>query len=177
MESCHVGKFKSATAPNRMGLEAELRLASTGLATATLCAWLLCMPQECLAQTGAAGGLNGGAAPILLTSASLPTAMAIVAEAPAAGLAPEVRRLRELDALLAVRGGLAPATSSDTDAAIAAAAVRGNDKALERPNGFRKKNTDLFRTQRELQIGNQELLVRLRLRAKSRNAMSVELRF
>jgi hypothetical protein len=55
--------------------------------------------------------------------------------------------------------------------------ARGNDKKLERPNPFRKKSSDLFRSQRQIQIGDEEMVMRLRVRPKTRNAMSVEFRF
>ncbi len=177
MESCEVWKIGSATVPAWMGLDAELRFASTGLATATLVVLLVCASREGLAESGSAGGSMRGEAVTLLASATTSMSTALVVEAPSARLTTKVRRLRELETLLAVRGGLAPVSARETDAAIVAATARGNDKALERPKAFRKKSTDLFRTQRQVQIGNQEMQVRLRLRAKSRNAVSVELRF
>jgi hypothetical protein len=177
MESYDVWKIGPATVPAWMGLDAERRLASTGLATATLVVLLVCTTQEALAETGSAVRSMRGEAVTLLASTTNSMSTALVAEAPSARLSTKVRRLREIEALLAVRGGLAPVTPRETDAANVAAAERGHDKALERPKAFRKKNTDLFRTQREVQIGDQEMQVRLRLRAKSRNAVSVELRF
>lgn len=60
---------------------------------------------------------------------------------------------------------------------IAPLAPRDADQPVTRPSGFRKRSTDLFRVQRKLQIGHQDVQLRLRLRAKSRNAISVELRF
>ena len=154
-------------------LEAELRFASSSLATATLVVLLVCATREGIAQTGATGDSLGGNAT---------TTVALVSTGgspPAAAVLPtiKVQQLCDFDALLAVRGGSTPITARQTDAAIAAATARGHAKDLERPQPFRKKSTDLFRTQREVQIGNQEMLVRLRLRAKTRNAMSVELRF
>ena len=62
------------------------------------------------------------------------------------------------------------------DAEIAAAVERGTNPELAKKNAFRKRNLDLFRTEREVEIGEQEMLLRLRLRAKSRETMSVELR-
>jgi hypothetical protein len=177
MESYDVWKIGSATVPAWMGLDAELRFASTGLATATLVVLLVCSSQESLAETGSAAGSMRGEAVTLLASASTSMSTALVVEAPSARLSTKVRRLREIEALLAVRGGLAPVTARETDAANVAAAELGSDKTLERPQAFRKKNTDLFRTQRQVEIGDQEMQVRLRLRAKSRNAVSVELRF
>jgi hypothetical protein len=64
-----------------------------------------------------------------------------------------------------------------TDDTIAAAVEAGTNPDLQRRSGFRKRSNDLFRTEREVEIGNQEMLLRLRLRAKSREAVSVELRF
>jgi len=63
------------------------------------------------------------------------------------------------------------------DAEIAAAVERGTNPDLTKKSAFRKRNLDLFRTEREVEIGEQEMLLRLRLRAKSRETMSVELRF
>jgi len=160
--------------PALIGLDAELRLASTSLATATLVVLLLCATREGLAQTGAAGGGSAGQVTAVLASASIPTADAL----PLVVDPPKIQRLRELDALLAVRGGLAtPISARQTDEAIAAAVARGTAKDLAKPKAFRKKSNDLFRTQRDVQILDQEMQVRLRLRAKTRNAMSVELRF
>jgi len=177
MESCEVWKIGSATVPAWMGLDAELRFASTGLATATLVVLLVCTTREGLAETGSAAGAMGSEAVTLLASASTSMSTALVVDAPSARLSTKVRQLREIESLLAVRGGLPPVTARQTDAAIVAAAEKGSDKSLERPQAFRKKSNDLFRTQRQVQIGDQEMQVRLRLRAKSRNAVSVELRF
>lgn len=173
MERYEVRQDVLSAVPAWIGMDAELRFASASLATATLVVLLICATREGFAQTGAAGDPVRGNATTTLAS----TSSGGVPAAPAALPAARVQRLRELDALLAVRGGSAPITAHQTDAAIAAATARGHAKELERPQPFRKKNTDLFRTQRAVQVGNQEMLVRLRLRAKSRNAMSVELRF
>ena len=67
--------------------------------------------------------------------------------------------------------------AASTDETLAAAVAAGTNPDLVRPSGFRKKSSDLFRTEREVEIGNQEMLLRLRLRAKARKAVSVELRF
>ena len=68
-----------------------------------------------------------------------------------------------------------PARSADE--AIAAAVRLGHgDRAVPR-SGFRKRSRDLFRSEHPVEIGHQEMLVRLRLRARARRAMSVELRF
>lgn len=64
-----------------------------------------------------------------------------------------------------------------TDEFLAVVIGQGLPASLRRPSAFRKRNVDLFRTEREIEIGRQEMLVRLRLRAKSRETMSVEFRF
>ena len=64
-----------------------------------------------------------------------------------------------------------------TDAFLATAIAQKTPASPQRPSAFRKRNLDLFRTERAVEIGDQEMLVRLRLRAKSRETMSVELRF
>ncbi len=83
-----------------------------------------------------------------------------------------------LDALLEIPD-LTPLLSRAeiTDEALAAAVELGTNPDLQRLSGFRKRSQDLFRTERPVEIGKQEMLLRLRLRAKKRNAMSVELRF
>lgn len=172
MESTAIRTNDSATLPARTtGWEAELQMASNGLAAATLVALLVCTPQPGLAEPGSSipalldGGLAALASPIDVAEVVPPTAP------------PSPRR--EIDALLAVRG-VQPgvrAREQATDEAIASAVERGNPRELERKKPFRKKSTDLFRSEREIQIGDEEMLVRLRLRAKTRNAMSVELRF
>lgn len=68
-----------------------------------------------------------------------------------------------------------PNAAERTDAFLAEAVARGSDPL--RPSAFRKRNIDLFRSEREVEIGEQEMLLRLRLRAKTRETMSVELRF
>ncbi|MFO0690803.1 MAG: hypothetical protein U0900_19045 [Myxococcota bacterium] len=160
--------------PALLGLEAELRFASSSLATATLVVLLLCATREGLAQNGAAGGGvgRGNTANVLVTNPSVDAA-----QVPMALDRSTIRHGRELDALLAVRGGPAPFTARQTDAAIAAAVARGQAKELEKKSGFRKKNSDLLRTQRAVQIAHRDMVVRLRLRPKTRNAVGVELRF
>lgn len=160
--------------PALAGLEADLRFASSSLATATLVVLLLCSTREGLAETGAAAGGMGRAGS---TTAVVMSSTTDAAQVPADFDREWMRRVRELDALLAVRGGASRITPQQTDAAIAEAVALGRAKDLERKSGFRKKSTDLFRRQRAVQIGNQEMLVRLRLRAKTRDAMAVELRF
>jgi len=83
-----------------------------------------------------------------------------------------------LEALLTLRSNvmhLAPAKT--TDELLAAAVALGTNPDLEPRNPFRKRSRDLFRTERPVSIGNADMLVRLRLRAKARRAMSVEVRF
>ncbi len=153
--------------------DAELRFASNGLATATLVVLLICSSRECLAETGVSSVAMVGHA----TVSTLATSATRIDSSPWLARTPE-RRLRALDTLLAVHADPNPiATARETDASIAAAVARGNDKRLERPKPFRKKSNDLFRSQREVQLGDEEVVVRLRVRPKTRNAMSVEVRF
>jgi hypothetical protein len=63
------------------------------------------------------------------------------------------------------------------DESIAAAVARGSNPELEPVSAFRKRSRDLFHAERPLEIGEQEMLIRLRLRARARKAMSVEVRF
>lgn len=64
------------------------------------------------------------------------------------------------------------------DDAIALAVAAGSEPPrARRHGGFQKHNFDLFRTEREIEIGDREMVVRLRLRPKSRETVSVELRF
>lgn len=174
MERFEVRESVESIIPALLGLEADLRLASSSLATATLVLLLLCSTREGLAQTGSAGGGvgRGNSTNVLVMNATTDAA-----QVPTAFDGSMIRRVRELDALLAVRGGRSAVTAQQTDAAIAAAVARGQSKELEKKSGFRKKNNDLLRTQRAVQLGNREMLLRLRLRAKTRDAMAVELRF
>lgn len=64
-----------------------------------------------------------------------------------------------------------------TDELLAAAVATGTNADLEPLNPFRKRKRDLFVSERPVSIGNTEMLLRLRVRAKARRAMSVELRF
>ena len=172
MESLDVRNSEFASVAVWMGLDAELRLASNSLATATLVVCLLCASRESLAQGSEA---RSSLAPSVSMAGSV--AVAIVGEQPVGLSATRMRRLSEFDSLLAVRNRPATASARETDAAIAAAVSQGSAKELVRPNPFRKKNSDLFRTQRAVQIGNQEMLLRLRLQPKTREVMSVEVRF
>ncbi|GEM_PF-3121569 len=96
----------------------------------------------------------------------------VVAEAPL--LSPDgPENLDEL--LILPPPGAEPTAAERTDAFLAEAVARGSDPL--RPSAFRKRNIDLFRTERPVEIGEHEMLLRLRLRAKTRETMSVELRF
>lgn len=82
-----------------------------------------------------------------------------------------------LDDLLVVPElGLAWTAESDNQA-LAAAVALGNDPDLKPRRPFRKRNLDLFRTERPVTIGRTEMVLRLRLRPSTKRAMSVELRF
>ena len=70
-----------------------------------------------------------------------------------------------------------PSPAETTDASLAAAVARGPLAVRAKSGGFRKRNLDLFETERPVEIGEQEMLLRLRLRPKSSEAVSVELRF
>lgn len=114
----------------------------------------------------------------------LPNAVAIASDAqptPAMAAVKAERARPEagsLDALLAIRGPSplrSPAQLADES--IAAAVERGTNTDLLPRSAFRRRNNDLFRTERPLAIGEQEMLIRLRVRAKMREAMSVEVQF
>lgn len=80
--------------------------------------------------------------------------------------------------LLIVRGsGVGSWKPQTTDEVLAAAVANGTNPDLEPRNPFRRRSRDLFRTERPVSIGNADMLLRLRLRAKTRKAVSVELRF
>lgn len=93
-------------------------------------------------------------------------------------------RLRDLEDeaaladLLAVPGLSQMLSEAQTaDRAIALAVERGTNPDLEPKKPFRKRNVDLFRTERPVEIGRQEMILRLRLRAKLKRAISVQLKF
>ena len=85
---------------------------------------------------------------------------------------------RNLDTLLLLpTAGGGPTAAERTDAYLAAeVASRGGDQQVATAR-FRKRSVDLFRHERAVEVGEQEMLLRLRLRAKTRETMSVELRF
>jgi hypothetical protein len=84
-----------------------------------------------------------------------------------------------LEELLSMRNpGMNPWRPSSADEALAIAVANGSNPDLEPRNPFRKRSTDLFRTDFvPVTVGRAEMLMRFRLRAKSRNAVSVEVRF
>ena len=93
---------------------------------------------------------------------------------PAAG-EPARTTLEEL--LFVRRFGASSWKPQTTDEVLAAALANGSNPDLERPNPFRKRSRDLLRLERPVSIGDADMLLRLRLRAKASEAMSVELRF
>ena len=84
---------------------------------------------------------------------------------------------RSIDDLLSVPDSDFIWDGDATDEDLAAAVTLGNDPDLERRNPFRKHSFDLFRSEHPLVIGQKEMVVRFRVRAKQRKAMSVELKF
>lgn len=107
--------------------------------------------------------------------AEVPSAMAdsaLTRQAPTPALS------RTLDELLIVpRKADRRSDAQRADDLIAAAVGLGSNSDLVRPSAFRKRKLDLLRLERRVEIGAQEMLLKLRLRAKSRETMSVELRF
>jgi hypothetical protein len=74
--------------------------------------------------------------------------------------------------------GARPWRRLTTDEALAVAVSHGTNPDLKSRNPFRKRSSDLFKTNfRQIKIGRAEMLMRLRLRAKASEAISVELRF
>lgn len=131
-----------------------------GLAVIALC--LVAMPRAAAADPAAI-------APAAMAAVDLPSTTLLVAPA----------QRESLDDLLAVRppDHLLRSRAEIADDSIAIAVAAGTNPDLEKVSGFRKRSTDLFRAERPVAIGEQEMLVRLRLRAKSRETMSVEVRF
>jgi hypothetical protein len=98
-----------------------------------------------------------------------------VLNTPAAGEA-SVAALEEL--LFMSNFGASSWKPTTVDEALAIAVANGSGPDLERPNPFRKRSRDIFRTNfRRVTIGRAEMLMRLRLRAKMRKAISLEVRF
>jgi hypothetical protein len=92
---------------------------------------------------------------------------------------PAVERVQtDLGELLYVRDGVIGLWRPQTDDEVLAIAVAGgNNPDLEPRNPFRKRNVDLFRAERPVTIGRKDMVVRLRMRAKLKRAVSVEFRF
>lgn len=82
-----------------------------------------------------------------------------------------------LEDLLSVPDFHAFRFEDSTDEALASAVAKGTNPDLEPPRPFRKRNNDLFRTEREVEFMDREMKVRLRLRAKTKRAISVQLKF
>ena len=85
--------------------------------------------------------------------------------------------LRPLDALLTVPDPVFIWHGDTTDSDLAYAVTLGNDPDLEKRNPFRKHNFDLFRSEHPVLVGRKEMVLRFRVRAKSKNTMSLELKF
>jgi hypothetical protein len=84
----------------------------------------------------------------------------------------------DLEALLSLRDlGWGVRNRDRTDELLAIAVANGNNPDLEPRNPFRKRKSDIFQTRRPITIGKSEMELRLRLRAKRSEAMSVELHF
>lgn len=102
-------------------------------------------------------------------------AVLVVANVEALRVAPA---LVSMDSLLEIPGlSLLRSEAQIADESIAEAVERGTNSDLNPLSAFRKRRSDLFRAERPVEIGEQEMLIRLRLRAKARKAMSVELHF
>ena len=97
-----------------------------------------------------------------------------VPAAPAPYLALE--RSEALEVLLEVPN-LTPSRVEQTDASLITAAQAGTNPELRKKSAFRKRSVDLFRTERDIEILRQEMQLRFRVRPKTRETMSVELRF
>jgi hypothetical protein len=83
--------------------------------------------------------------------------------------------MREL--LIVPQGTLYLTDAELADESISTMVERGTNADLIRRSNFRKKSMDLFRTDGVVEIARREMLVRLRVRAKARRAMSVEVKF
>lgn len=102
-------------------------------------------------------------------------AVLVVANVEALRVAPA---LVSMDSLLEIPGlSLLRSEAQIADESIAEAVEQGTNSDLNPLSAFRKRRSDLFRAERPVEIGEQEMLIRLRLRAKARKAMSVELHF
>jgi len=153
---------------------------------------LLLVAPAALAQTPGAHPLDGLAPPAAIALAALsaeipaeiPEEVAASSSATAPAAAPTIVESAESapppipEALLTLRSRTTRrAPAKTTDELIAAAVALGTNPDLEPKNPFRKRSHDLFRTERPVTIGNQDLIVRLRLRAKARRAVNLEFRY
>ena len=94
---------------------------------------------------------------------------------PAAG-EPSVAALEEL--LFMSNFGASSWRPTTVDEALAIAVANGSGPVIERPNPFRKRSSDIFKSKfRPVTIGRAKMLMRVRLRAKMRKAISLEVRF
>ncbi len=87
--------------------------------------------------------------------------------------------LESLTLLPSSRDAEAPNAShaAAADRAIAAAVDAGSDPSLEALNPFRKRDFDLIRGERDVEIGGREMELRWRVRPKTKETISLELRF
>ena len=69
------------------------------------------------------------------------------------------------------------AAAERTDMYLVEAVAHRSEGVRVSTTGFKRRSIDLFRAERPVEVGQQEMLLRLRLRAKSRETMSVELRY
>ena len=86
--------------------------------------------------------------------------------------------LRSLESLLSVPPVRDERTAAErTDVDLVEAVAHRSEGERVSTTGFKRRSIDLFRAERPVEVGQQEMLLRLRLRAKSRETMSVELRY
>ena len=87
--------------------------------------------------------------------------------------------LESLTSLSSLRDAEAPDTSpaAAADRGIAEAVEAGSDPSLELPDPFRKRDFDLIRGERDVEIGGREMELRWRVRPKTKETISLELRF
>ena len=115
------------------------------------------------------------AEPAALASPAYDEGIAVRAEieAPSMRLASD-----SFDPLLEILGLIPFRSQAEiADESLVAAVARGSNPEFERASSFRKRSSDLFQAERQVEIGEQEMLIRLRVRPQKRKAMSVELHF
>jgi hypothetical protein len=110
---------------------------------------------------------------------TIPAVSAIAESLPPVALAPSPVEFSPspLEDLLAVPDLGRAWTAGSGDQALVTAVALGNDPDLEPLAPFRKRNLDLFSTERPVVIGRAEMVLRLRVRPSTKKAMSLELRF